>query len=166
MLCSNDREKSRNRRPGRLRSDRKLHEPHVCQMAQTSHKATAQDAKTLQCRWHGEQSRRAPILHRPRSPNGKNDHPPPILPNGVRGTQSDPKILLVRSRPAKDRLEKRVDRSLPTPYYTQSPQRSESSFHLTIQKHSQTDLQNPILHWKCDHPPPNHAINRSNGRAR
>src|SRR5712675_2156632 len=31
MLCSNDREKSRNRRPGRLRSDRKLHEPHICQ---------------------------------------------------------------------------------------------------------------------------------------
>src|SRR5712675_1569 len=166
MLCSNDREKSRNCRPGRLRSDRKLHEPRICQMAQTPHKASDQTTKTLQCRRHREQSRRTPILHRPRSPNRKDDHPPPILLNRVRRTQSDPRILLVRSRPAENRLEERVDRSLPTPHYTQSLQRSKSSFHLTTQKHSQTDLQNPILHWKREHPPPNHAINRSNGRAR
>src|SRR5712672_1303169 len=166
MLCSNDREKSRNRRPGRLRSDRKLHEPHVCQMAQTPHKVSAQNTKTLQCRRHGEQSRRTPILYRPRSPNGKDDHPPPILLNGVRRAQSDPRILLVRSRPAKDRLEERVDRSLPTPHYTQSPQRSKSSLYLATQKHPQTDLQSPILHWKCNHPSPNHAIDRSDGRTR
>src|SRR5712672_307330 len=166
MLCSNDREKSRNRRPGRLRSDGKLHEPHIRQMAQTPHKMPAQNTKTLQRGQHREQSRRTPILHRPRSPNRKDDHPPPVLLNGVRRAQSDPRILLVRSRPAEDRLEERVDRSLPTPHYTQSPQRSKSSFHLTTQKHSQTDLQDPILHWKRDHPPPNHAINRSNGRAR
>src|SRR5712672_3970075 len=135
-------------------------------MAQTPHKVSVQTTKTLQCRWHGKQSRQTPILYRPRSPNRKDGHPPPILLNRIRRAQGDPRILLVRSRPAKDRLEERVDRSLSTPHYTQSPQRSESSFHLTTQKHSQTDLQNTILHWKRDHPPPNHALNRSNGRAR
>jgi hypothetical protein len=155
MLCSNDHEKSRNHRPGRLRSDRKLHEPHIRQVAQTPHKMTTKATKTLQRRWHGKQSRRTPILYRPGSLNGKDDHPPTILPNRIGGTQGNFRILLVRSHPTKNRLEEGMDRSLPTPYRTQSPKCSKSSLCLTTQKHPQADLQNPILHWKCDHPSPN-----------
>ena len=52
------------------------------------------------------------------------------------------------------------------PIILKAPQRSKSSLYLATQKHSQTDLQNPILHWKCNHPSPNHAIDGSDGRAR
>ena len=141
-------EKSQNNCPCRFRSNRKLHEPDLHEMVTTAHKKDDPTKETVQRRQNREQSWRTPILHRPTCQNRTQDNNPSLLSDGTRGTQSDPRISVVRSYAAKDRLAPRMDRPLATPRHPPSAKCQKSHLHPKNQKRTTaTPTKRSLLHW-------------------
>src|SRR5216683_1754884 len=96
-------QKSRSRRPARLRSYRKLHKYQIREETEHANTKAYQRKETLQCRRNPKQSRSAEILCGPNHPNQGEEDPTTIFPDGSRREPSHTGLPLVRHRPAKDR---------------------------------------------------------------
>src|SRR5712671_6197751 len=105
------RRTSKNRSPNltRLWSDGELHKPELCQMVETTIQTPSLRETTVQCRWIDKQNGHAEVLHGPGSTNGQKAHKHALLLGRPWRTQSDLRLPMVRSKPAKDRLGTRMD---------------------------------------------------------
>src|SRR5216683_3354590 len=109
-------QKSRNRRPARLRSYRKLHQYRLREETEHANTKAYQRKETLQRRRNPEQSRSTEILCGPNHQNRGEEDPTAILPHRPRRKPSHTGLSLVRQRPTKDRLGQRMDRLRPVTY--------------------------------------------------
>ena len=114
-------------------------------MVTTPYQTTLRTQTSPKCRWDRKQKRKTEILHRPERPNRTKYHHTMILPVRPQGTQSNPRIPMVRGDPTKDRLEKGMDRPLPTPNSAQSSKRAKSNLRPKNTKHTTTNPQRKIL---------------------
>ena len=93
-----------------------------------------------------------------------NDHHE-VLPLGPRRTQGNTRVPLVHECPAKNQLEKGMDRSHPTPHNPSSTRCEESYLCAMNSKHTQGNQPGLILHWQSNrHPKNNQRKNRTRGR--
>src|SRR6266851_7793652 len=106
-------QKSRSRRPARLRSYRKLHQYRLCKETRHTNTKTYPRKKTLQHRRNPEQSRNAEILCGHDHEDRRKEDPTAILPYRPRGKPSYTGLPMVRQHPTKDRLGQRMDRLRP-----------------------------------------------------
>ena len=127
ILCSLNRKKGQIHHTPRLRSDGKFYEPSLRQMVAAPHQTTPRTQTSLKRQWNRKQKWKTKILHRPKRPNRAKHHHTTILFVRPWRTQSNPRIPMVRSDLAQNRLEERMDRPLPTSHSTQSPERTKSN---------------------------------------
>src|SRR6266851_320719 len=122
-------QKSRSRRPARLRSYRKLHQYRLCQETRHTNTKTYPRKETLQCGRNPEQSRSAEILCGHDHENRRKGDPTAVLPYGPRGKPSHTRLPLVRQRPTENRLGQRMDRLRPITHRLAKRRRRQSNIH-------------------------------------
>src|SRR5229473_397374 len=89
-------QKSRSRRPARLRSYRKLHQYQIREETKHANTKAYQREETLQRRRNPKQSRSAEILRGPNHQNRREEDPTVILPHGPRRKPGHTRLPMVR----------------------------------------------------------------------
>ena len=120
-------------------------------MAEAPHQKLGEAKETIQHWQFPEQEWQLKALHWPRSSNWYWTDQSMVLPVRFRGTQSHPRISMVRSSTTKDWLEARMDWFITTTNYPTIKRHKESLLPPQNLKHPTTCSSRPILHWLSNH---------------
>src|SRR5712675_121067 len=101
--------KNRSLNLARLGSDGELHKLELRQMAETTVQTPSLQETTVQRRWIDKQNGHAEVLHGLGSTNRHKAHKHALLLGRLRRTQNNPRLSMVRSESAEDRLGMGMD---------------------------------------------------------